>query len=65
MLKKLIILGLSSLFALPAGAQRSSWPSQSTLFTLTPDGAVNAFRGPLAKQLSTQIGAFIVVDKLD
>jgi len=35
MLKKLIILGLSSLFALPAEAQTSSWPGKLTLFTLT------------------------------
>ena len=50
----------------------TSWGSNKLLakpinfiYAYPPDGAVNAFGGPLAKQLSTQIGAFIVVDKLD
>ena len=66
MLKKLIFLTLSSLLTLTVGAQTSSWPSPGKPITFInpfpPGGAVDAFGRPLAKQLSTQLGASIVVD---
>lgn len=66
MLKKLIFLTLSSLLTLMVGAQTSSWPSPGKPITFInpfpPGGAVDAFGRPLAKQLSTQLGASIVVD---
>jgi tripartite-type tricarboxylate transporter receptor subunit TctC len=66
MLKKLIFLTLSSLLTLTVGAQTSSWPTPGKPITFInpfpPGGAVDAFGRPLAKQLSTQLGASIVVD---
>ena len=58
------------------GAQQpfcpTSWSSNKLLakpinfiYAYPPAGALNAFGRPLARQLSTQIGASIVVDKLD
>ena len=66
MLKKFILLALTGLFALTAGAQTTSWPSPGKPITFInpfpPGGAVDAFGRPLAKQLSTQLGTSIVVD---
>jgi tripartite-type tricarboxylate transporter receptor subunit TctC len=58
------------------GAQQpfcpTSWSSNklpakpiSFIYACPPAGAVKVFGHPLAKQLSTQIGATIVVDKVD
>jgi len=66
MLKKFILLALTGLFALTAGAQTTSWPSPGKPITFInpfpPGGAVDAFGRPLAKQLSTQLGTSILVD---
>lgn len=66
MLKKLILLALTSLLTFTVGAQTSSWPSPGKPITFInpfpPGGAVDAFGRPLAKQLSTQLGTSIVVD---
>ena len=66
MLKNLILLLLTSLLGLTAGAQTSSWPTPGKPITFInpfpPGGAVDAFGRPLAKQLSSQLGTSIVVD---
>ena len=66
MLKKLILLTLTSLMTLTLNAQTSPWPSPGKPITFInpfpPGGAVDAFGRPLAKQLSTQLGTSIVVD---
>jgi hypothetical protein len=66
MLKKLILLALTSLLTLTVGAQPSSWPSPGKPITFInpfpPGGAVDAFGRPLAKQLSSQLGTSILVD---
>lgn len=66
MLKKLILLTLTSLLTLTANAQTSTWPNPGKPITFInpfpPGGAVDAFGRPLAKQLSSQLGSSIVVD---
>ena len=66
MLKNLILLLLTSLLGLTAGAQTISWPTPGKPITFInpfpPGGAVDAFGRPLAKQLSSQLGTSIVVD---
>ena len=66
MLKKLILLTLTSLLTLTTSAQTSAWPNPGKPITFInpfpPGGAVDAFGRPLAKQLSSQLGTSIVVD---